>query len=64
MIRTCCRSGLCGACRIKVISGDYFVPKVGDGRRMADIKFGYVHSCKAYPLSDMTIKINILEGDL
>lgn len=60
MVRTCCRSGICGACRCKVIDGAYFVPKVGDGRRKADIQFGYVHSCKCYPLSDMTIKINIL----
>ena len=64
MIRTCCRSGECGACRIKVISGDYFVPKVSDFRRKADISFGYVHSCKCYPLSDMTIKINILKENL
>lgn len=61
LVRTCCRSGACGACRAKVISGSYFIPKVGDGRRGADKLFGYVHTCKCYPLSNMTIKINIIE---
>lgn len=58
-IRTCCRSGACGACRVEVLSGSFFVPKEGDGRRMADKEAGFVHSCSAYPLSDMKIKINI-----
>ncbi len=60
LIHTCCRSGECGACRVQVLSGECFVPPFGDGRRMADKDNGFVHSCSAFPLSDMTIKINIL----
>jgi len=56
---TRCRSGACGWCRIKVVEGDYFVPKTGDGRRYADKQFNYVHACSTWPLSDMTIRIPI-----
>ncbi len=58
-IHTACRSGACGFCRVKVLSGTYYVPKQGDGRRKADIDFDYVHSCSTYPTSDITIKLNI-----
>lgn len=56
---TRCRSGACGYCRSKLISGDVFVPDTGDGRRYADKKFGYVHACSTYPLGDTEIKIII-----
>jgi ferredoxin len=59
-IETGCRSGECGFCRTKVLSGNYFVCPEGDGRREADKDFGYVHACAAYPTSDMKIKIPIL----
>ncbi|MBQ1922849.1 MAG: iron-sulfur cluster-binding domain-containing protein, partial [Lachnospiraceae bacterium] len=59
-IETGCRSGECGFCRTKVLSGDFFVCPEGDGRRGADKDFGYVHACAAYPTSDMKIKIPIL----
>ena len=58
-IDTACRSGECGFCRTKVLSGDYYVCPENDGRRGADRDFNYVHACAAYPLSDMTIKIPI-----
>ena len=59
LLLTDCRSGECGFCRTKVISGDYYVCPENDGRRAADKDFNYVHACAAYPLSDMTIKIPI-----
>lgn len=58
-IHTACRSGSCGVCRIKVISGEYYVNPENDGRRGADKDFNYVHACSAYPLSDLCIKLNI-----
>ena len=58
-IHTCCRGGECGACRVKVIKGEYFVPEENDGRRATDKEYGYVHSCCTYPKSDLIIKINI-----
>ncbi len=59
-IETACRSGECGLCRTKVLSGHVFVCPEGDGRRAADKDFGYVHACSAYPVSDVKIKIPIL----
>ncbi len=58
-IHTCCRNGICGNCRIKVIEGEYYVPKDNENRRKMDIEYGYVYSCHTYPKSDMKIKINI-----
>ncbi len=52
-----CRSGECGFCRSKLISGDVFIPAETDGRRIADTKFGYIHPCCTYPMSDITIKL-------
>ena len=54
-----CRSGVCAHCRVKVLSGDFFVKPAMDGRRAADVDFGYVHSCATYPLTDLKIKVNI-----
>ena len=59
-IETACRSGECGLCRTKVLSGHVFVCPEGDGRRAADKEFNYVHACSAYPVGDVKIKIPIL----
>ena len=59
-IHTCCRCGKCGACRIKVIEGNYFIPKENDHRREADKEFNYVYSCSTYPISDLIIKIDAI----
>ncbi|SHI53567.1 Ferredoxin-NADP reductase [Clostridium amylolyticum] len=53
-INVCCRSGECSLCRIKLVSGNVFMPR-GVLLRLADEKFGYIHSCKAYPISDLEI---------
>jgi len=50
-----CRSGECGWCHSKLVSGEFFCPEDADGRRMADIKFGWIHPCCSYPLSDIEI---------
>lgn len=53
-INVCCRSGECSLCRIKLVKGNVFMPR-GVLLRYADEKFGYIHSCKAYPTSDLEI---------
>lgn len=58
-IHTCCRSGVCGACRIKVLSGSFYIPKENDQRRATDKELNYVYACSTFPLSNMSIKINI-----
>ncbi|MBQ7652831.1 MAG: 2Fe-2S iron-sulfur cluster binding domain-containing protein [Clostridia bacterium] len=52
-----CRSGICGWCRSRLVSGKVYIPKSVDGRRMADKDFGYVHLCSTFPLSDVTIDV-------
>lgn len=52
-----CRSGECGWCRSKLVSGVVHVSDRNDGRRSADKKFSYVHTCVSYPITDLTIKV-------
>ncbi|MEG1315905.1 MAG: 2Fe-2S iron-sulfur cluster-binding protein [Oscillospiraceae bacterium] len=53
-VNVCCRSGECSFCRVKLVSGKVFLAQ-GVLARAADEKFGYIHSCKAYPISDVEI---------
>ncbi len=59
-IETGCRSGECGFCRTKVLSGSVYICPENDGRRGADRDFNYVHACAAYPTGDVKIKIPIV----
>ena len=52
-----CRSGECGWCHSKLVSGQVYTPKSVDGRREADLLYGYIHPCCAFPLSDVTIEV-------
>ena len=52
-----CRSGECGWCHSRLVSGEYYCPPDADGRRIADKKFGWIHPCCTFPLSDMEICI-------
>ena len=52
-----CRSGRCGWCHSQLISGKVYVPKSVDGRRIADLEFGYIHPCCSVPLSDIVIDV-------
>jgi len=52
-----CRSGSCGFCHSRLISGECTIPEEHDGRRKADLKFGYLHPCCTYPDSDMEIEV-------
>ena len=52
-----CRSGECGWCHSKLLSGEVYAPKSVDGRREADYLYGYIHPCCSFPLSDLTIEV-------
>lgn len=52
-----CRSGECGWCHSRLISGKVYIPKEIDGRRMADVKYGYIHPCATFGLSDLEIEV-------
>lgn len=53
-VNVCCRSGECSLCRVKLVSGKVFTAR-GALMRFADEKFGYIHSCKTFPVSDVEI---------
>lgn len=52
-----CRSGQCGWCHSRLVQGLVFIPSDRDGRREADRKFGWIHPCAAYPLSDIILEV-------
>ena len=52
-----CRSGECGWCHSKLVSGEIYTPKSVDGRREADLLYGYIHPCCSFPLSDLVIEV-------
>lgn len=52
-----CRSGECGWCRSRLVSGEIYVPKKTDGRREADKDFGYFHPCSSFAKSDLVIEV-------
>ena len=55
-----CRSGECGWCHSRLVSGDVYIPEDVDGRRAADKKFGWIHPCCSYPLSDVTLDVPVI----
>lgn len=55
-IPNACRSGECSLCRTKLLSGEVFQP-AGVKVRKSDRRFGYIHACMAYPLTDLEIMI-------
>jgi ferredoxin-NADP reductase len=56
LVPSLCRSGECSMCRVKVLSGEVYQP-AGVPVRKSDRQFGYVHSCMAFPISDLEIII-------
>ena len=52
-----CRTGKCGWCHSQLISGNVYIPKESDDRRMADKEFGYIHPCCSFPLSDIVLNV-------
>ncbi len=54
-----CRSGECGFCHSHLISGKVYVPKALEYRRLADFKFGCIHPCCSFPLTDLVINVPV-----
>ena len=58
IINNGCRSGACALCRTKLKSGKIFVlPEVTI--REIDQKYGYIHPCVSYPLTDIHIDLSL-----
>lgn len=56
VVPSLCRSGECSTCRTKLVSGTVFHPGT-ELLRKADMRFGYIHPCVTYPVSDISILI-------
>ena len=54
-----CRSGECGFCHSHLLSGKVYVPKHLEYRRLADYKFGCIHPCCSFPLTDLVINVPV-----
>ena len=52
-----CRSGECGWCRSKLVSGKVYIPEKTDGRRRADVEFNYIHPCSSFAMSDLVLDV-------
>ena len=52
-----CRSGECGWCRSKLVSGKVYIPEKTDGRRRADVEFNYIHPCSSFAMSDIVLDV-------
>ena len=57
-----CRSGRCGWCHSQLLEGDVYVPESIDGRRQADLIYGYIHPCCTFPVTDVTIDVPAMPG--
>ena len=58
-----CRSGECGWCRLKLVTGEIYAPEMTERRRQYDKVAGYIHACASFPCSNCTVMINC-EGRL
>jgi ferredoxin len=47
-----CRTGECSLCRTRLVSGQVYQPP-GAKLRKSDRRFGYIHPCLAYPITDV-----------
>ena len=52
-----CRSGECGWCRTKLVSGEVYVVPASDGRPKGDPDNGWIHPCGTFPLGDVTLEL-------
>ncbi|KUO18114.1 FAD-binding oxidoreductase [Streptomyces dysideae] len=49
-----CRSGECSLCRVRLLKGTVHTAEEAK-LRLSDTRFGYTHSCVAYPITDVEL---------
>ena len=60
-----CLKGRCSECKLKVISGEYYMPENQEGLTNNEVNQGYCLSCITKPKSDLTLsEVNIFNGIL
>ena len=52
-----CRCGVCGFCHSYLRKGKVYIPEKMEARRVADKKYGFIHPCCTFPLSDLEIEV-------
>ncbi len=52
-----CRSGECGWCRSKLLSGSVYIPEKNEARRQMDRTSNHIHPCSSFPVSDLVIEV-------
>ena len=52
-----CRSGECGWCRSKILSGSVCIPPQNDFRRHMDRETDHIHPCVSFPTSDIVLEV-------
>ena len=52
-----CRSGECGWCRSKILSGSVIIPTQNDFRRHMDRETDHIHPCVSFPASDIVLEV-------
>lgn len=52
-----CRSGECGWCRSKLLSGSVYIPEKNEARRRMDRETDHIHPCISFPLSDIVLEV-------
>lgn len=56
-VRVGCRRGGCGACRVRIVSGEYETIKMSRAHVSAeDRERGYALSCRLFPRSDLVLE--------
>ena len=58
-----CRGGGCGACKGKVVSGNYEYENRPGGLRAEDEAAGYALFCQAIPTSDLVLEANLISPE-
>ena len=60
-----CLSGRCSECKVRVVSGDFVMPRTQEGLTVKEVQEGYCLSCITKPLSDMELEdVSFIEGVL
>jgi len=52
-----CRSGHCGSCRTRLVSGEVATP-AAPGIRASDRAAGFIHACVGHPTSDLIVRVS------
>ena len=53
-----CRSGVCGWCKSRLVSGKCFIPGENDVRDREEVRNNEIRLCASFPVSDLVLELN------